>query len=323
MINAKKLIKIARKWQRLAALKRKRISLPRSQADANRRSTNGMSQEAEKGHFVVYSEDQTRFMLPLSYLNNPIFREILAMSEDEFGLPSNGPITLPCDVALIEYVTSLIRGRLDKAIEKALIMSIPVTHATNQLISVHGLSVYNDLIPLHSSQIKILISSLQYIDLLVVSVSHQNSVTMISPKKLIKIARKWQRLAALRRKRISLPRSVAEADFIREDMPPKVEKGHFVFYTADQKRFALPLSYLNSHIFRELLDMSEEEFGLPSNGPITLPCDAAFIEYAVSLVKRLVDQEMEKALAISMANTRCSLSYCHQEHSMQQLLCSF
>ncbi|KAJ4825478.1 hypothetical protein Tsubulata_038007 [Turnera subulata] len=146
---------------------------------------------------------------------------------------------------------------------------------------------------------------------------------MISPKKLIKIARKWHRLAALKRKRISLPRSVMEADNMRQDVSPKVEKGHFVFYTADQKRLALPLSYLNSHIFRELLEMSEEEFGLPSNGPITLPCDAAFIEYAVSLINRRVDKEMEKALAISItSSSRCSLSYYHQEQSNQQLLCS-
>ncbi|MCD9559575.1 hypothetical protein HAX54_017625 [Datura stramonium] len=52
-----------------------------------------------------------------------------------------------------------------------------------------------------------------------------------------------------------------------------VEKGHFVVYTTDQARFSIPLAYLLNEIIRQLLNMSEEEFGLPSGGPITLPCD--------------------------------------------------
>ncbi|CBI37777.3 unnamed protein product, partial [Vitis vinifera] len=34
MINPKKLIKMARKWQKIAAMKRKRISLPRTDEDS-------------------------------------------------------------------------------------------------------------------------------------------------------------------------------------------------------------------------------------------------------------------------------------------------
>ena len=51
---------------------------------------------ADKGHFVVYTTDKRRFVVPLMYLNNEIFRELLKMSEDEFELPNDGPITLPC-----------------------------------------------------------------------------------------------------------------------------------------------------------------------------------------------------------------------------------
>ncbi|KAK2664945.1 hypothetical protein Ddye_003519 [Dipteronia dyeriana] len=89
---------------------------------------------------------------------------------------------------------------------------------------------------------------------------------MINPKKLIELARKWQRVASWRRKKISLPvlNTSSEA--------PVVDKGHFVVYTADQRRFGLPISYLSNQIFQKLLRMSKDEFGLPSNEPITLPC---------------------------------------------------
>ena len=90
MISAKKLIKLAKKWQKLAALRRKRIALP--QMD---RSSCSTSEMADKGHFVVYSADQKRFLLPLNYLNNKIVRELLKLAEEEFGLPTNGPLIVP------------------------------------------------------------------------------------------------------------------------------------------------------------------------------------------------------------------------------------
>ncbi|XP_010549559.1 PREDICTED: auxin-responsive protein SAUR66, partial [Tarenaya hassleriana] len=86
MLNAKKLIEMARKWQQRAVLRRKRIASARSST-------------VERGCFVVYTSDKRRFVLPITYLTESIFQELLKMSEDEFGLPGNGPITLPCDSA--------------------------------------------------------------------------------------------------------------------------------------------------------------------------------------------------------------------------------
>ncbi|KAK0581008.1 hypothetical protein LWI29_008785 [Acer saccharum] len=133
---------------------------------------------------------------------------------------------------------------------------------------------------------------------------------MINPKKLIKLARKWQRVAALRRKRISLPGLNASSG------TAVVDKGHFVVYTVDQRWLVLPISYLSNQIFQELLRMSEEEFGLPSNGPITLPCDAVFMEYAVSFIQGCVDRHLQEALVMSIASSRCSL-WSHSLHHGQ------
>ncbi|KAK0582659.1 hypothetical protein LWI29_028243 [Acer saccharum] len=62
--------------------------------------------------------------------------------------------------------------------------------------------------------------------------------------------------------------------------------------------------------------MSEEESGLPSSGPITLPCNAVFMEYAVSLIKGCVDRHLQEALVMSIARSRCSL-WSHSLHHGQ------
>lgn len=103
MITPKKLMKLAKKWQKLAASKRLRISLPRPTAGAADAESCSTSSTAEKGHFVVYTTDQIRFVIPLKYLENNIIRELFRIAEDEFGMPGSGPITLPCDAIVMEY----------------------------------------------------------------------------------------------------------------------------------------------------------------------------------------------------------------------------
>ncbi|XP_062076486.1 auxin-responsive protein SAUR68-like [Humulus lupulus] len=128
---------------------------------------------------------------------------------------------------------------------------------------------------------------------------------LISPKMLINMARKWQRIAALSRKRISFPRinyMVMESSTTSSNV---ISKGHFVVYTTDDKRFVMPLEYLNQNILRELFKMSEEEFGLSSDAPIRLPCDAVFMEYVVKLIRRGVAKDLEKALLRSIDTSFC------------------
>ncbi|CAH1443529.1 unnamed protein product [Lactuca virosa] len=98
---------------------------------------------------------------------------------------------------------------------------------------------------------------------------------MISPKKLARITRNWQNLAALRPKRIAVPRVAGCADFFG--------KGCFVVYTCDEIRFVVPLDYLKNEIFKELLEIAEEEYGSQRDGPIKLPFKATFMQYTVSV----------------------------------------
>ncbi|KAH0711290.1 hypothetical protein KY289_007249 [Solanum tuberosum] len=142
-------------------------------------------------------------------------------------------------------------------------------------------------------------------------------MAMISTKKLIKMVRRWQKFAAMQRKRISFPRD----DSCSTSSSSIIEKGHFVVYTIDQRRFMIPLVYLENEIIQQLLNMSEEEFGLPSSGPITLPCDSAFMDYIISLIKKGVAAgDLHKALLLSIPSCCCSTSSLHQDSGNQQLL---
>jgi hypothetical protein len=117
---------------------------------------------------------------------------------------------------------------------------------------------------------------------------------MVSANRLIEMAKKWQKMAAQKRKRISYLRN--EADM----KSSSVNKGHFVVYSIDHKRFVVPLKYLSTNVFRELFKWSEEVFGLPTTGPIMLPCDSVFLDYAISLVQEQIPEDVEKALITFM-----------------------
>ncbi|KFK44778.1 hypothetical protein AALP_AA1G302000 [Arabis alpina] len=144
---------------------------------------------------------------------------------------------------------------------------------------------------------------------------------MMNTKKLIKMAKKWQQRSALCRKRISFTRSNSATT----SSSTAAEKGCFVVYTADKTRFAFPISYLSNSVFQELLKISEEDFGLSTEGPITLPFDSVFLEYLIKLIQRRMDGDTEKALLMSISSARCS-SLCSlkvQEHSSTQQLLVF
>ncbi|GMP37354.1 hypothetical protein CsSME_00009069 [Camellia sinensis var. sinensis] len=84
----------------------------------------------------------------------------------------------------------------------------------------------------------------------------------------------------------------------------------------------IPLAYLNKEITRELFKLSKAEFGLPRDGPITLPCYSIFMEYIVSLIQRGAVKDLEKALLMSVATSlrSSSLSSFHHGKTKQQLL---
>ncbi|KAL4201031.1 hypothetical protein AMTRI_Chr02g256540 [Amborella trichopoda] len=47
-------------------------------------------------------------MIPLAFLNHRIFRELLLMAGEEFGLTGCHPLTLPCESFVMEYIKALV-----------------------------------------------------------------------------------------------------------------------------------------------------------------------------------------------------------------------
>ncbi|XP_010935223.1 auxin-responsive protein SAUR64 [Elaeis guineensis] len=143
---------------------------------------------------------------------------------------------------------------------------------------------------------------------------------MLNTKKLVGMVRKWQKLATLGRKRITPAGADGTAALSAASNSSVASRGHVFVYTTDGKRFMVPLRYLNNYIFRELFKMSEEVFGLPRNGPITLPCDAANMEYIISLLQSRVSRDVERALVASIAKSRCTTSSLLPQGCNQQQL---
>ncbi|KAH7574865.1 hypothetical protein JRO89_XS02G0014600 [Xanthoceras sorbifolium] len=140
-------------------------------------------------------------------------------------------------------------------------------------------------------------------------------IIMISSKKLFKMAWNRQNSAFIRR---TTGNQVSDSCSSASSL--LAHKGHFAVYTSDRKRFLIPLVYLNKNIFRQLLKLSEEEFGLQVDGPITLPCDASLMEYIVLLIERGAAKNLENdMLIISVATSCCSsLSHFHNQEQTNQ-----
>ncbi|EYU37899.1 hypothetical protein ABFS82_02G013700 [Erythranthe guttata] len=72
-------------------------------------SSEKRSNEVPKGHLAVYvgQNEKKRFVIPLFYLNHPLFQELLFRAEEEFGFhhPMGG-LTIPCSEDLFVDLTS-------------------------------------------------------------------------------------------------------------------------------------------------------------------------------------------------------------------------
>jgi len=126
--------------------------------------------------------------------------------------------------------------------------------------------------------------------------SQRQVATMISSKKLAQLSKKWQGMGAIGRRRVTT---------VDKEINPSCSsivagKGSCIVYSSDGKRFEIPLTYLRTTVFVELLKLSQEEFGFTSDGRITLPCDTAVMEYVMCLLRREASEDVVKALLSSI-----------------------
>ncbi|KAK9942801.1 hypothetical protein M0R45_008449 [Rubus argutus] len=90
---------------RLPGMVSAKKSLTRSLSASN----TSKSLHIPKGYFAVYVGEtrKKRFVIPLSYLNEPMFQDLLSQAEEEFGYDHPmGGITIPCSEHALRDLTS-------------------------------------------------------------------------------------------------------------------------------------------------------------------------------------------------------------------------
>ncbi|KAK7312268.1 hypothetical protein VNO77_36021 [Canavalia gladiata] len=71
------------------------------------------SVEVPKGYLAVYvGETQKRFVIPISYLKQRSFQDLLNQAEEEFGYDHPmGGLTIPCGEDVFQHITSCLNGQ--------------------------------------------------------------------------------------------------------------------------------------------------------------------------------------------------------------------
>ncbi|KAM7267516.1 hypothetical protein ACFE04_009682 [Oxalis oulophora] len=84
-------------------------------------SGNGNNHHVPKGYLAILvgleeEEDNLhRFVIPVFYINHPLFLELLKEAEAEYGFDHKGPITIPCGVEEFRVVQDTIVKDFEKS----------------------------------------------------------------------------------------------------------------------------------------------------------------------------------------------------------------
>lgn len=57
---------------------------------------------------VGQGEEQQKFVIPVIYINHPLFMQLLKEAEEEYGFDHKGPIIIPCQVEEFRTVQGMI-----------------------------------------------------------------------------------------------------------------------------------------------------------------------------------------------------------------------
>ncbi|KAK4284811.1 hypothetical protein QN277_001593 [Acacia crassicarpa] len=82
------------------------LGIRKASFSANLASSKGVN--VPKGYLAVYVGDKVkRFLIPIAYLNQPSFQDLLSQAKEEFGYdhPMDG-LTIPCTEESFENIIS-------------------------------------------------------------------------------------------------------------------------------------------------------------------------------------------------------------------------
>ncbi|KAL7237447.1 hypothetical protein ACSBR2_003692 [Camellia fascicularis] len=83
--------------------------LRRSSSSKSNQEASSAAIDVPKGYLVVYvgESEKKLFVIPLSYLNQPSFQDLLSQAEEEFGFDHPmGGLTIPCKEDIFIDLTS-------------------------------------------------------------------------------------------------------------------------------------------------------------------------------------------------------------------------
>ncbi|KAH7852607.1 hypothetical protein Vadar_026980 [Vaccinium darrowii] len=67
-----------------------------------------------KGYMAVYvGPELRRFVIPTSYLSDPVFKVLLDKVEEEFGFDHSGALTIPCEIETFKYLLKVMETHQD------------------------------------------------------------------------------------------------------------------------------------------------------------------------------------------------------------------
>ncbi|KAF5755667.1 putative small auxin-up RNA [Helianthus annuus] len=78
-----------------------------------RHRTRNHPRDVPKGHLAVYvgEKQKRRFVIPISFLEQPLFQELLHESEDEFGFDHPmGGLTISCQLDAFFHLIAILRS---------------------------------------------------------------------------------------------------------------------------------------------------------------------------------------------------------------------
>lgn len=73
-------------------------------------SREGENEQVPKGCLAVYvGENLQRFVIPASYLCQPVFQTLMEKVAEEFGFQQSGGLCIPCDVDFFEEILAVLK----------------------------------------------------------------------------------------------------------------------------------------------------------------------------------------------------------------------
>ncbi|GLJ54423.1 hypothetical protein SUGI_1168780 [Cryptomeria japonica] len=90
---------------------RARMHLPHFPLQLNSKKGREFSKNVPKGCLALdvgRGEEQKRCVIPVLYMNHPLFEKLLKEAEEEYGFEHKGRITIPCHFSDFQYVQEFI-----------------------------------------------------------------------------------------------------------------------------------------------------------------------------------------------------------------------